>query len=56
MGYIVVVVGFRKRLGEEVTAELVGLKRAGEVAAGHKQKYEENEEEGDLPRRRRRRQ
>ena len=33
---------------------MFGLEGVGEVAGGHEQKYEQNEEESDLPCRRRR--
>lgn len=36
-------------------AKLAGLEGAGELAGGHEEKYEENGEESDLPRRRGRR-
>ena len=32
-----------------MVAGWVGLERAGEVSSGHEQKYEEVEEESDLP-------
>ena len=51
-----IVVGFRGGLEEGVVAKLVGLEGVGDVAGGHEQKYEENEEENDLPGCRRRRQ
>ena len=44
-----VVAGFRGGLEEGIVAKLVGLERVGEVAGGHEQKHEEDEEESDLP-------
>ena len=40
---------FSRGLEGGIVAGRVGLERAGEVSSGHEQKYEEVEEESDLP-------